>query len=370
MRKHIILSLMAAAAFAACSTDEVCETSPPPAPKAIAFADGWANKATRADALTGASITKFAVWGWQTTKASPAVTKQIFTAQFVNKATKPDGTVAWTYQPLRYWAPGCWYKFFAISASQPNNNYVSYTAKAGGVTSWNDITDVNYEITQTNSFTDDIVYAVGEAETSDPMTGQPGDVQLTFNHVLSQMVVTLQDISEDGYRVELVGAPQYSGCSKAKFSLLPNQDDKTAPQVTWSVAGTNDKLNINLQPSQASTDGSLWTSAAEYGTNNQIVTPPNPIYVIPQQNTNGNITFTARLYAIRTGQTGDSEEELINEKELTGIIQHTFLPGRSYHVIISVGHQNFLSEYPIMFEVVGVSEFTPTPPQTVTLDLN
>lgn len=350
MKKHIILFALAAATLCACSTDEVIETSPPPAPRAIEFTQAFVTPASRGaltkDVLQSSSNGKFAVWGWMNTKEANPTSVKIFNGV---RVTYTGGT--WTYTPAVNWIPDRNYKFFALASTYNDTQTLRFQTPSR-LTSWGG-TEFEY-FASVHDFTNDLIYATAEATTGSTIEEQPDAVGFTFNHVLAQVLFTITDNSHADHSLAIQEV-KYSGFSSGKFTLHHTQPaTHDRPAVTWQTPTAN-YAEVLLEGYTENDDTQLFTTA-QVNTNK----PAKPIFVVPNSTGlstpayNGSLEIKAKMYQGANHGKQASDVELI-EQTKTASIEYNFLPGHSYHVKVALG--DLSSGFPITFTVIDVTPY-------------
>ena len=189
--KKILFSVLAMAAFAACSNEEQIAA---PKGQAIAFGDAFVDNATKAIYDDADDIKGFTVFGNVAAKVAEGETPN-YVALYGNGAavTRGDANLgaAWTCNVVRYWTPSCLYNFAAI---------------ANGDVAANDIENgLPTKISYTANAADpkDLIYATALATTDE--SGAPsitsGIVAFSFEHLLSRVKVSfLNSRNSSDYR--------------------------------------------------------------------------------------------------------------------------------------------------------------------------
>lgn len=182
MKKFLFLGIAATAMLASCTNDEVVEMNPQ---MAIGF-ESFVDKSTRAaDDILASETFVFDVYGWRT-KAD--VDEAIF-ANFANRGTENDVTYnnkVCTYSPLQYWLPGYTYNFEAVYPLHATKGVTFAEAKSGG------------KISFVSDSETDLLYAKASEYTAlkelTSISSQPAAVNLTFDHMLSRVKFSFQNI--------------------------------------------------------------------------------------------------------------------------------------------------------------------------------
>lgn len=266
MRKSILL-LAAAAALASCTQSEVLEVAEN---RAISF-DPFVGKSTRAateivdpSAVSGNKLTTFYVFGRYGESSGATYDKVVYTNAEVDVTS--SHTNVGPADNIQYWVPGKKYMFAAYS---DGNNQIQSTG--GGATVSFD-NDGHIEIENYQAGTNDLILAIPNAVTTngDLSASNPGAVQLTFKHLLSQVSFEFEnDFKTTGYTLDI---------TNLSFSVK-NQGNYAS--TGWMVSETPIKTN---------TQTSVATSVAINGNGSS-----ESWFVIPQSNTDYTASFTATI---------------------------------------------------------------------------
>lgn len=329
--KHLFYLAAFAAICAACSNNEIMDTAPPKKMKQIEMSGSFINNPTRG-ALTTQTLTKFAVWAWQNQGDD---SHRVFDGAVVRQQLNGS----WQYDNTRYWIPDRTYRFFALASSKNDSQTLTFQSPAA-VSAWNNIS-FTYTLGPNRPFDDDLVYATKVVTTPEDVSGmQP--VDLTFNHVLSQLTFTIIDNTPPDHSLK-VSNISYKGAKQGTCTLKSVQPG-TAPAVSWAIPTSQITVPLSGGPN----DNAFWTTH-----------PANPIFVIPALiedgvASNGTLSLKAQLY---DKENPADDEEPIMVKTLTGTISYNFVPGGSYHVKLTIGIGDMTSNKPIVFTVTQLNEF-------------
>lgn len=191
--KKFILPLIAIAAFASCSKDNIIDENR----QVIRFDAPFINNATKAidPSYSDANpINEFQVWG--TVKGNSNTAVGLFaTNGYGATVTRPDGTddgYAFDCDETEYWLPSATYNFFAIAGA------TSVTATNG----------VPTEIAYTANGTTDLVYATPVTVTTDAAATPTGVneefcVPFSFTHLLAKVKFTFNNAFPVGSGIAL-----------------------------------------------------------------------------------------------------------------------------------------------------------------------
>lgn len=365
MKKHIILSALAAAMLCACSSDEVLDTSPPQPQCAISFEQPFVTPGSRAVPLSKAQLQsadngKFAVWAYMNEydQTAQTVTSRLIMSQVPVYYNKPAAPNAWWYQNTQYWVADRYYKFFALASTLNRASTLSFNMPTT-CTSWGN-TAFRYTVSTSEAFCDDLAYATEDRTMPSSIATQPAPVSFTFNHVLAQVVFIIEDHSLDAHRIEITDQVRYTGYGEGSFMLLPNQSDKTRPSVTWTLnnASTAETSLDGERFNNANNDRVLFSTIKQ--SDGQL---PGGIFVIPNttgtfaQANNGTLAIPCRMIDVNTGTT-------LIEKIATAKINANFEPGHSYQVKVKM--QDLTSGFPIDFDITDVTPFVNDPTVEIT----
>ena len=191
--KKILFSVLAIAAFAACSTEEQIAA---PKGEAIAFGNAFVDNSVRADAATDPShttsnLTKFNVYG--------AVNRvNIFDGDEVSGTVGAD---VWNFTDTttlkQYWIPGAPYKFVAV---------VDGNKTGATVTNTNTTTGLPETITYTVDGKTDLLCEVVNINSA---AADQGVVGFTFSHLLSKVKFSVKNKTNaqaTNYRIAITEA--------------------------------------------------------------------------------------------------------------------------------------------------------------------
>lgn len=302
MKKIFLIGLTAAAMLASCSNDETVEMAQQ---KAISFSNAFVNNGTRSivdPSFTTTSLNDFAVYGF-------TQNGQIFDGVKVSK-----GGAAWSYDNVQYWVPGNTYTFGAIAPHSAAN--VSDVKLPEGATK----VEMKVAFTNTDADQVDLLHAA-PAQITDVTATYTTPVSMTFNHQLSKVKFSFENVVGAGYNVIVKDV-------KIKDAYANGTLTVAATKNTWG-GQTNKNLELNfgnVVADSSSTEASFIANAATLESHNEKLMIPmgsSAIYTV---------TFTAELY---------------KGNVLLGIYPHTveiknveFKLGYCYNFKASLTHKN------------------------------
>lgn len=229
MKKKNVLAILAAvlaAGFTACTESEEIARAEQ---KAMDFSV-FTNKTTRGAETTTSLNTngkKFGVWGYSAYNGTT-------TTVFDNQEVTHNGT-AWTYTPLKFWDAASTYEFYAY--------YPHQAASSVNISPTRTISFAGFTATPAN-YTDLMI-----ANKIDRAAGANGNVQFTFNHILSNINLTFKKGTNIGTaKLVLNSVKLYGMDMKGDFT----QTAATAPVGTW--INTTDAATLSSTVELANTD--------------------------------------------------------------------------------------------------------------------
>lgn len=351
MRKSILL-LAAAAALASCTQSEVLEVAEN---RAISF-DPFVGKATRAvteivdpSAEDGTKLTKFYVFGRYGESSSATTYDEVVYTNAEVDVTSSHTNVSPTGN-TQYWVPGKKYMFAAYSNG---NNQIQTTKSDATVSFGNDghITIANYQ-----AGTNDLILATADKTTGTSIQSDPGAVQLTFKHLLSQVKFKFTCASfPTGYTLDINELKIDGVPNKATYSY--QNDSYTWGSVDNSTGNTQNLSFSNITGVQLNTPK---TSDANF--------------VIPQAYTNtgsNNLTATFKVTVkdnhgsnIVSNQSLTTTALLVSSENVT-----QWQAGYRYQYNIELTPENVGGMFPIQFTVVDVEDWQDDPSNSNGNDL-
>lgn len=307
MKKLFIMGLAAMGlALTACNSDETVEMAKG---KAIGFSS-FVDKSTRATDITLANLNSMYVYGWRSDNQGD---KQIFNAQEVTVAQSGVGT----YSPLKYWEANYTYNFEAIAPKAGEKGVQFAAAKDGGT------------ITFANNAQTDLIYAKAKETTMpEKITGDPSEVNFTFQHQLARVKFTFKNT--------------FPANAAAKISVNDVKITNAYKNGTITPAVANAMWNAtdaNLEVSFANlANGGPTDLVANTG-----VGETDHMYLIPTAKKESYVvTFTVTLD--QNGVTTDYNHRVT--------IETTQERGKSYNYVAEIGTSNINPDsqlYPIEF---------------------
>lgn len=324
MKKLFIMGLAAMGlALTACNSDETVEMAKG---KAIGFSS-FVDKSTRATDITLDNLKSMEVYGWRSDDQGD---KQIFNAQPVTVDKNGKGT----YLPLKYWEANYTYNFEAIAPKAGEKGVQFAAAKTGGT------------ITFANDAQTDLIYAKAtEKKMPEKITGDPDEVNFTFQHQLARVKFTFKNT--------------FPADAVAKISVKDVKITNAYKNGTITPAVANAMWNAtdaNLEVSFANlANGGPTDLVANTG-----VGETDHMYLIPTAKKESYVvTFTVTLD--QNGVTTDYNHRVT--------IETTQERGKSYNYVAEIGTSNINPNsqlYPIKF-TAKVDSWVDAPDQKFNL---
>lgn len=349
MRKSILL-LAAAAALASCTQSEVLEVAEN---RAISF-DPFVGKATRAateivdpSAVSGTKLTKFYVFGQYGESSGTTYDKVVYTNAEVD-VTSSHTNVSPTGN-TQYWVPGKKYMFAAYS---DGNNQIQTTGSSATVSFGN---DGHIKIENYQAGTNDLILATADKTIETSIQSDPGAVQLTFKHLLSQVKFKFDCTAfPTGYRLAISDLQIGNVPNKATYSYVPSDYEWIG--IAIDNVGTLSFSNIaEFDKAQAQTSDAN--------------------FVIPQtytENVNSDLTATFKV-TVKDNHSSNivSDQPLTTTALLVSSGNVTqWQAGYRYQYNIKLTPENVGGMYPIQFTVTTVEGWQDKPDNGNGTDLS
>lgn len=303
MKKGLLMLGVAVAAFSSCTNEEVVDM---PANRAINF-NGFVNNSTRAVTETDATnLTSFYVFG----NYKENTWANVYTNVKVSGGKVGDNSV-WTPEQIAYWQPSEKYRFAAYS-----NGNSSATATF-------DATAQKLTFTDYTPDTKDLIAAIPAELTSNANPATNEDVNLSFEHMLSQVKFTFANQDSYDYTMEISDI-KVNGVKTATGTYTYNASDNL---IDWTA--DNSKGDYDF--------GTLSDIAQAVGTNTHSVV----CFVIPQNNEQLNVTFTATFWDGATSKEapiakGTFKANLAYKGNEEGTTANTWTPGFKYNYTATI----------------------------------
>lgn len=314
--KKIFIAVLAVAALASCSKEQVVVEQP----KAAIGFDTFVENSTRANDLVKGAF-DFGVFGLVEKGTQSSLI-------FNNQTVAADGT----YSPAQYWIASAQYYFTAIAPkTNANWTYATTNAHSGTITFDNSAAAANQ----------DLLFAYNKpAQTPSAITAQPAKVGFTFNHMLSRVRFTFANGFGAGSNIKLQVTDVTITDAYATGDLVVANG---TPADEWSNFGG--KLVKNF--GQVGDD----TLATLTDAGNTMSASTEHFYLIPA-NKAYNVTFTVKLF-----QAG---VELDTYARTATIPASNMKRGMSYDIKTTLNAQNTSDDgqlYPIEFTVNAVTDW-------------
>lgn len=323
-----------------CSLEEVVEQ---PAPQAIGFSSfvgkptkavtEIVNPSTTEPGDGKAALSTFYVFGRYGDNNGGTYDKEVYnnaavTVSATNSVVGPN--------EVKYWIAGKYYKFAAYS---DGNSQINGTGE-GATVSFG--TDGNITISNYSADTKDLILAMPpEVSTGATISSQPNAVELTFNHLLSQ--VSFQFVGSGfptGYKIKIEGLT---------FSV-----NNTATYTGSNTSGSWGTPTTFATKSYSVNSGSSFA----FGT----ATKSDANFVIPQNYSSDiKATFTATIYDNHGSEVATKNFETVSllatnaaNSGGTPSIPSQWEAGYRYQYNITINPDNMGNMYPIKFTVTSV----------------
>ena len=338
MKKSFFVLGVAVAALASCTNEEVVDM---PQSRAIQFGT-FVNHSTRSSVTetTKENLNKFFVFGnYGEDTWTPVYTNVEVTGGKVGDES------TWTPVQTAYWETGEKYNFGAYSNGNSKlETGVSFEAQS------QKLTFSNYTVG-----TNDLIVAIPKttASATDATSNEP--VALSFYHMLSQVKFTFNNTDSPDYIMKI---------SDIKVNAVKNCEGSAtyaasgAPSIEWETQSVS-TVDYNF--------GTIEDIAAPVSGDSHSTT----CFVIPQPNTNLQVTFTATF--------SDKSEKEIAKNEFTGKLSYQgdkegtekgeWTPGFKYNYTVEINGSTIdpdLEQQEIKFKVSAVDEWENTDDTTVT----
>lgn len=319
--KKIFIAVLAVAALASCSKEQVVVEQP----KAAIGFDTFVENSTRAATdITGDNISNFGVYGSVTNGQGQ---KGVI---FSNEEVRKNGNL-FTYSPVQYWIEGSAYKFLAIAPFDAAQWTYTLPKDANAVENGT----ISFNNAAANA-EQDLLFAAAAKTTSAPLTADPGKVGFTFGHVLSRVTFTFTNAFAENSNITLK-VHNVAINNTAATGTLPVNDSATG---TWTNDG-NYAINFGAQ---------TLVAAPELDENGGANTTEH-FYLIPANRTY-NITFQVTMF--QAGVQGQTFTHTINRE-----INFAKNGNYSLNITLDQGNVNPSAQlYPIEFTVDAVTGWT------------
>lgn len=296
--KKAIYIILAAAALASCSKNEVIDTV---GREVISFGDVFVDHSTRAvtdPTHTTASLGEFFVYGNVTGNVEDENGNKGKVNIYKGDRVYKDDNGIWNCNAIQYWVPECGYDFVAVSDVEATDPTDGVSRDIVVKTSYGLPASIEYNA----ACQKDLLYATRQVETdesADPQTGLDENghinpVAFTFDHLLSKVQFTFtNDFRQD------------SGVQLTVTDIRINNAPKTG---TYTIGGTPEwAVNSSFTADDYLSFGS--TEAIPAGGNKG--TSSTQCVLIPCKQA-FNITFT-----VEHNKGGSDTEKTITTEEIT-----------------------------------------------------
>lgn len=347
--KKLFIFAVAAAMLVGCNNDDQTGSATTDG-NAVGFRP-VITKNTRATEATAANIKDFKAFGAWTGSVAPANT---FDFMYGTNVVRGTGST-WTYSPLAYWPATGTVDFYAFSP-----------AGSRGIVSVFDIVDadpiIEYAVPTDKALQEDFLVAKAEGLDKEDHTGE---VQLTFDHALAQLVFqarsALKDVVFNIEAIEITGL-------------------QTNGELDLSDVASGWDLATNVTPAFADYSAPIFTTQVNYTASttkyNNVTGPNDGLMVMPQTLTKlGNGTDTTpedgipddyaadatTIYLVVTygaQQVNDGAQIVASGTKVylpltAAILNGEFLMGKKYIFQLTMN----TGITPVVFNVLGVNDW-------------
>lgn len=332
-------AMIVTVSMVSCSLEEVVEQ---PASQAIGFSP-FVGKPTRGvteiispneNEDTGKdALNTFYVFGRYGNTQNGTYDKEVYDNAAVNVTSGNYTNVG--PSDVQYWVPNKYYKFAAYS---DGNSQINGTDGNSPTVSFG--TDGNITISNYSANTKDLILAMpGQVSTGATISSQPNAVQLTFNHLLSQ--VSFQFVGSGfptGYKIKIEGL---------MFSV-----NNTATYTGPNTSGSWETPTTSATKSYSVNSGSSFAFGTE--------TKSDANFVIPQSYSSEiKATFKATIYDNHGSEVATKDFETVSLLDNTAAANSGGTPsiptqweaGYRYQYNLTITPSNMGNMYPIEFTV-------------------
>ena len=300
--KKIFVAIMAMAAFAACSKNEVISTSQG---DAIEFSDAFVGNSVRSidPSITTNSLDNFLVYGTVTNTSN--VTANIFFEELVSRSG-----AQWVYNAdhTQYWIKDNIYNFYAVK----NATRVNY--------------DGNGVPTTLEYTADGVTDLLFDEELGLNYTGNVQPVKFDFRHLLSKVKFTVKNTMANG-----------NGNSYMVKDVKINDAVKTAVYTVGGTWGSHATDNYNVEfgnivaknETADNADALKMLQGGEGSSNYERL-------LVPQVNAPLNITATVEYYV--QNKMAPTQDVLVETYTATVDAVHTLEAGCAYNFVLELGN--------------------------------
>ncbi len=338
MKRSFFVLGVAVAALASCTNEEVVDM---PQSRAIQFGT-FVNHSTRSNVTetTDKNLTKFFVFG----NYDEGTWTPVYTNVQVNGG-QVGGTgdqEVWTPAQTAYWIDGEKYRFGAYSDGGNQNSAASFDANE------QKMEFDNYTVDNTK----DLIVAI-PADVIAKASDNPR-VDLSFYHMLSQVKFTFENTDSHDYIMEISDIKV--NAVKTATGTATYKAEK--PSIVWDTqSALQEEYNF----------GTLEDIAADFTENTHTTT----CFVIPQNNQNLEVTFTA-TFSDKLGNEIAKNEfvgKLTYSGDTEGTEENEWTPGFKYNYTVEINGSTVnpdLDKQVIEFKVSAVEGWTDATDTTVT----
>ncbi|EIY66562.1 Fimbrillin-like protein [Bacteroides ovatus CL03T12C18] len=300
MKRSFFVLGVAVAALASCTSEEVVDM---PQSRAIQFGT-FVNHSTRSvTETTNENLTKFFVFGNYDDAWTPVYTNvQVDGGKVGDQST-------WTPTQAAYWENGKTYRFGAYYDGENKNTAVSFKADE------QKMTFENYAVNDSK----DLIVAIPAEVTAQASENNP--VNLSFYHMLSQVKFTFNNSDSHDYTMKISDI-KVNAVKTATGTAIYKAEK---PSIVWDTqSASQEEYNF----------GTLEDIAEDFDETTHTTT----CFVIPQDNKNLQVTFTATFYDAFDKQIASStfRGDLNYQGNTEGTESGKWTPGFKYNYTVEI----------------------------------
>ena len=349
--KRIILSAMAAAALlCSCNRDEIVETNPQ---NAISFDNAFVDHTTRATEITKDDLTEFYVHGIRKDNNQNVIT--VFdNARVYREGEKPENYV-YKYDDTRYWFDGN-YEFVACNLSDANTEIPPIVTMTPG----DDRLLSSGKLIYTMDPETDLIVAEAKRTVSENATVGTEKVDLTFNHLMSEIAFEITNSLGNAYDLVINGATNTED-NNASCILLryPQYGTYHFSDSTWTVGNRmqSGTITIDMVPTSVTIPGNPGSEG-----NAENIFRTDSKFVYPTASGYGQEWMHAwiRIDIVHNGE--NVPAYTLDKNQLADMLDGIpmgvrFEPGKKYLIKINVSPET-INAKEIEFTVEKVNDYT------------
>ena len=344
MKRIILTALAAAALLSSCNRDEIVETNPQ---NAISFDNAFVDHATRATEITKDNLTEFYVHGVRNDGKNVMT---VFDNTRVYREESAPENYTYKYDDTRYWFDGN-YEFMACNVSSANAGRPKVTLEPGddGLLS-------SGRLKYTIDPETDLIMARADRTVSENATVGTGKVELTFNHLMSEIAFEITNSLGNAYDLVF----NNDGTNNATMILVrcPGDGSYNFAQAAWDSNFNSTWQTLEMVPSVTTIPGNPGNPG---DADNVFRTDGKFIYPSAKNTTEYMMHAWIKIAIVQHGGTVPDyvlEKNEFNYYNSQGIPLGIKLePGKKYLIKINVTPES-INAKEIEFDVTEVNSFT------------